>query len=112
MANKRQSQISKRHTRRLPVVFSNGESEFIGTTSNLSATGLFIRTKKAFSPGTILKIVLEIDKDKKIDLEGEVAWSLKTGLSDFKNGMGVKLKNIPHMYEELLKKEASQKEAF
>jgi len=84
MADKRQ--ISKRHTKRLQVVFSNGESDFIGTTSNLSSTGLFIRTKKALSPGTLLKIVLDVDKDNKINLEGEVAWSLKTGLMDFKNG--------------------------
>jgi Tfp pilus assembly protein PilZ len=109
MANKRQ--VSKRHTKRLPVVFSSGESEFVGTTSNLSLTGLFIRTRKALSPGTLLKIVLEVDKDKKINLEGEVAWSLKTGLADFKNGMGVKLKNIPQVYEDLLKTEASNKEA-
>ncbi|MEW6714502.1 MAG: PilZ domain-containing protein [Nitrospirota bacterium] len=109
MANKRL--ISKRHTKRLPVVFSSGDLEFIGTTSNLSLTGLFIRTKKAFSPGTILKIVLELDKDKKINLEGEVAWSLKTGLIDFKNGMGVKLKNIPQMYEDFVKQETSLKEA-
>lgn len=102
MADKRQ--ISKRHTKRLPVVFSNGDSEFIGTTSNLSSTGLFIRTKKALSPGTLLKMVLEVDKDNKIHLEGEVVWSLKTGLIDFKNGMGVKLKSIPQTYEELIKK--------
>jgi len=104
MANKRQT--TKRHTKRLQVLFSNGESEFSGTTSNLSFTGLFIRTKKAFNPGTSLKIVLEVDRDKKIDLEGEVAWSLKTGLSDFKNGMGVKLRNIPPTYEEFLKEQS------
>jgi len=105
MSNKRQ--ISKRHTKRLPVLFSSGESEFIGTTSNLSLTGLFIRTRKAFSPGTLLKIILEVDKDKKINLEGEVAWSLKTGIADFKNGMGVKLRNIPQTYEELIKETQS-----
>jgi Tfp pilus assembly protein PilZ len=104
MANKRQ--ISKRHTKRLPVLFTSGDTEFLGTTSNLSLTGLFIRTRKALNPGTLLKMVLEVDKDKKINLEGEVAWSLKTGLADFKNGMGVKLKNIPQAYEELLKEVA------
>ncbi|MBS1112007.1 MAG: PilZ domain [Nitrospirae bacterium] len=106
MANKRL--VSKRHTKRLPVIFSNGDSEFAGTTSNLSSTGLFIRTRKALNPGTLLKIVLEVDKDKKINLEGEVAWSLKTGLADFKNGMGVKLKDIPQAYEELIKEARSR----
>ncbi len=101
MANKRQ--ISKRHTKRLPVIFSNGESEFNGTTSNLSLSGIFIRTRKALNPGTLLKIVLEVDKDRKIALEGEVVWSLKTGLSDFKNGMGVRLINIPQNYTEVVK---------
>ncbi len=102
MANKRAT-TNKRHTKRLPITFIKGEDEFIGTTANLSLTGLFIRTRKAMSPGTSLKLVLEVNTQKKIDLEGEVAWSLKTGLSDFKNGMGVKLTNIPPAYIELVK---------
>jgi len=94
---------SKRFTKRFSVTFSNGEDEYNGITSNLSTTGLFIRTRKAFSPGTSIKITLELDNDRRMVLDGVVAWAVKTGVADFKNGMGVRLINIPKAYEELLK---------
>ncbi len=84
------------------MTFSDGVSVFNGVSSNISISGLFIRTRKALPPGTTLKIVLELDKDRRIDLEGEVAWSLKTGIADFKNGMGVKLSVIPKEYEDII----------
>jgi uncharacterized protein (TIGR02266 family) len=105
VANKR-NKIEKRHTKRLTVTFSNGTSEHTGKTSNLSSSGLFIRTRKALSPGTRMKMTIELDHDRIIFLEGEVAWSLKTGLSDFRNGMGIRLYNIPEEYKALLKETA------
>ncbi len=98
----KRDKVDKRLTKRMPLTFSNGTSEFQGVSSNLSSEGIFIRTRKALPPGTTLKIVLEVDKDRKIDLEGEVAWSLKTGIADFKNGMGVKLLSMPQTYKDLL----------
>ncbi len=90
-----------RMTKRLPLKFSFAES--IAFSSNLSNSGLFIRTRKAYPPGTKLKISLEADNNNTIELEGEVAWSLKTGSTSFKNGMGIKLSNIPQSYLALLK---------
>lgn len=94
----------KRFTKRFSLTFSNGKDEYNGVTSNLSITGLFIRTRNAFPPGTNIRIMLEIDKDRRIDLNGVVTWAVKTGVADFKNGMGVRLTNIPKEYEELMKR--------
>ncbi len=90
-------------TKRLPLKFSTGGAESIAFSSNLSKSGLFIRTRKAYPPGTKLKISLEADNNNTIELEGEVAWSLKTGSTSFKNGMGIKLVNIPQSYLDLVK---------
>lgn len=92
-----------RMTKRLPLKFSDGVSEVIAFSSNISSTGLFIRTRKAYPPGTKLKISLEADNNNTIELEGEVAWSLKTGSTSFKNGMGINLSNIPQSYLDLVK---------
>jgi uncharacterized protein (TIGR02266 family) len=103
MGLKRDKEIA-RMTKRLPLKFSVGESESIAFSSNISNSGLFIRTRKAYPPGTKLKISLEADNNNTIELEGEVAWSLKTGSTSFKNGMGIKLSNIPQSYIDLVKK--------
>ena len=94
--------IAPRKIRRLSVIFSDGKDEYSGTSSDFSATGLFIRTRKALSPGTSLKIVIELDDHRKVTLTGMVVRSIKTGLMDFKNGMGIKLTNIPKDYEDFI----------
>ncbi len=103
----KRDKTSKRFTKRLYLTFSDGKDEYNGVTSNISQTGLFIRTRKAFPPGTNIRIVLELDEKSKISLEGVVAWALRTGVADFKNGMGVRLKNSPDAYKELLKELSS-----
>ena len=94
--------IAPRKIRRMPVTFSDGKDEYSGTSSDFSATGLFIRTRKALSPGTSLKIVVELDENRKVTLTGMVVRSIKTGIADFKNGMGIKLTNIPKDYEDFI----------
>jgi len=92
-----------RRTKRLTISFSDGKGQYSGTSSNCSLTGIFIRTRKAFNPGTSLKMVLEIDDHRKIDLTGTVVWATRTGIMDFKNGMGIKLTSIPQAYEDFVK---------
>jgi len=94
--------IAPRKIKRLSVTFSDGKDEYSGTSSDFSATGLFIRTRKALSPGTSLKIVVELDENRKVTLTGMVVRSIKTGIADFKNGMGIKLTNIPKDYEDFI----------
>ena len=96
--------ITQRKIRRLPVIFSDGKGEYPGTSSDFSATGLFIRTRKALSPGTPVKMVIELDNNRKINLTGVVVRSIKTGIADFKNGMGIKLAPIPQEYQDFINK--------
>jgi len=100
----RRDKSSSRITRRLSLTFSNGEVEYNGVTSNISETGLFIRTRKPFPPGTNIIVKIETPDTRDIMMEGVVIWALKTGISDFKDGMGVKLINIPEAYRVLLRK--------
>ncbi|MBI4698447.1 MAG: PilZ domain-containing protein [Nitrospirae bacterium] len=93
---------AKRTIKRLSITFSDGNEEYNGTSSNLSVNGLFIRTRKAFKVGALLKMVLETDKGQSINLTGVVARAIKTGIQDFKNGMGIRLVNAPQDYVELV----------
>ena len=100
----------RKHTRkikRLPITFSDGNVEYPGTSSDFSASGLFIRTRRASGPGTSLRMVLEVGENRSIELKGIVVRAIKTGSMVFKNGMGIQLTDIPQDYEnfvqELLK---------
>jgi len=94
---------SPRRIRRLPITFSDGKDEHTGISSDFSVSGLFIRTRKALSPGTSLSMVLEIDESRKIRLTGVVVRAIKTGVMDFKNGMGVKLASVPEEYKDFIR---------
>jgi len=91
-----------RKIKRLPITFSDGQEEYAGISSDFSATGLFIRTRRPFSPGTSVKMVLETEKNQKIVLTGVVVRAIKTGIMDFKNGMGIRLDSIPQVYKDFL----------
>ncbi len=92
-----------RKKKRLSITFSDGQVENNGMSSDFSSTGLFIRTRKAFNPGTPVTMVLEVDASRKIPLTGVVARAIRTGVVDFKNGMGIRLTSVPQAYEEFLK---------
>lgn len=94
---------SDRKKKRLTITFSDGHVENNGMSSDFSSTGLFIRTRKAFNPGTPVTMVLEVDANRKIPLTGVVARAIRTGVMDFKNGMGIRLTSVPQAYEEFLK---------
>jgi Tfp pilus assembly protein PilZ len=87
-----------RRTKRLSVRFSDGNKEFTAVTSNVSRTGMFIRTRKPLPHGTSLDIVLEVSSHQKIALSGIVVRAIRTGLSDFKDGMGIQLTTVPQEY--------------
>jgi Tfp pilus assembly protein PilZ len=95
--------IVPRRIKRLSITFSDGKVERTGTSSDFSETGLFIRTRKPFNPGTNVNIVIEITAGKQIRLEGIVVRAIKTGAMDFKNGMGIKLTTIPEEYKNFVK---------
>lgn len=59
-------------------------------------------TREPLSPGTKLRIRLEISEDKSIYLRGVVIRTIKTGDLNIKDGMGVKLNDAPHAYHSFL----------
>ena len=92
-----------RKIKRVSITFTDGKEERHGTSSDFSFTGLFIRTRKPFPPGTKLKMTLEIDTDKELVLVGTVMRATKTRVADFKNGVGVKISPITEEYKDFLK---------
>ncbi len=83
-------QRAPRFTKRLEVKFSSGGDTYKGILSNLSQSGLFIRTNRGFSAGTTINIELVLPDGTIACLKGIVRWAEKTHLA-IKNGMGIEL---------------------
>ncbi|UCE78833.1 MAG: PilZ domain-containing protein [Nitrospiraceae bacterium] len=81
----------KRFKRRLEVEFSSGGRSYRGLSSDLSYSGLFIKTNNAFKPGTIIDIKLHLADAGISQLRGRVVRAMKTAGISINNGMGVLL---------------------
>lgn len=108
MINKNSSsKIEKRrHPRfikRLTANFVVENEKFVGITSDLSASGLFIRTSKGFVPGTAINIELIMPDNRLSSLKGIVRRTVKTPISSMKNGMGVGILVQDGAYAKFLK---------
>ncbi|MHA2218828.1 MAG: PilZ domain-containing protein [Candidatus Hodarchaeales archaeon] len=112
MADKRKT---GRIIKRLHTTFLCGEKEYRGISSNFSLTGVFIKSRKKFKPGSSLNITLDLGDNQKIALIGEIAW-VKSSKPDrvnkvqkvstfdkFNEGMGIKLNETPQEFKEFLK---------
>ena len=82
---------TKRFTKRLEVTFSSGVHSYRGILSNVSVSGLFIRTNRGFAPGTTVDIELMLPDNTVSSLKGIVRRTIKTPITTMKNGMGVEL---------------------
>jgi Tfp pilus assembly protein PilZ len=100
MAEKRNS---KRKIKRLPVTFSSNGLEFNGYTSNLSFTGMFVRTRKPFKPGAQVKVSIQVDKNFTVSLTGISVRAINLGHAFSKNGMGIQLLSQSEIYNNLLR---------
>ncbi|GBE04925.1 MAG TPA: hypothetical protein ENG80_00220 [Nitrospirae bacterium] len=95
-----EKRVSERVFKRLEVQFRT-IVENTAITSNLSESGLFIRTKRGIPMGSILDIKLNLPGLKEIHLTGKVVRSMKTVaglLGESKSGMGVHLIDPPADY--------------
>ncbi len=92
----------KRKIKRLNIIFSDGKEEYNGISSDFSCGGLFIRTRKGFHEGTVLNMQLELESDKLIPLTGIVKRTIKINISNYKNGMGIKLTSTHEEYDNLI----------
>ena len=97
----------KRHTRRLETVFKAGSETFRGITSDISDIGMFIRTRYGLMPGSIIDIEIYLPDGKIAKLKGEVRRSIKTPISTFRNGMGIKIIENDANFMKLLEQEYS-----
>jgi len=91
-----------RFTKRLEARFIADAESFVGITSNLSETGLFIRTKRGFAPDSILDIKLIMPDGNTSSIKGIVKRTVKVPLS-IKNGMGIELLEKDETYMRYVK---------
>lgn len=100
MADKREA---RRKIKRLPVIFSCKAEEYTGISSNFSTSGLFIRTRKNFTIGLPVSVVLELDESSKIPLLGVISRAkAKTKFETTNCGIGVQLTEAPEAYKDFL----------
>lgn len=90
-----------RFVRRLETEFSAEGKNYRGISSDLSRSGLFIRTNHAFSIGTLLDILIHLP-DGTSQLKGAVRRALKTPVVSLKNGMGIELTEKDASYTKFL----------
>lgn len=97
--------VSQRVFKRLEVRYL-AEGEHCSITSNLSETGIFIRIKKKFKPGSVLQLKLALPGMKEIPLAGEVKRNADAEsrlMGTIKSGIGIHLIDPPKEYTEYVK---------
>lgn len=87
----RQQRRHKRVVKRLETEFSAGGSDSRGISSDVSASGLFVRTSKPFTPETLLELTLHLPGNTVSKLKGRVRWAAKMGQISGRNGMGIEI---------------------
>lgn len=87
----RSNRKHERFIRRLETEFSSGKHAFRGISSDLSYSGMFIRSKNPFAPGTVIDITIHLPDSIDCKLKGRVIRAFKAELTGLKSGMGVEL---------------------
>jgi Tfp pilus assembly protein PilZ len=91
-----------RFVRRLETEFSAEGKNYRGISSDLSRSGLFIRTNHAFPTGTLVDILIHLPDGTSTRLKGNVRRALKTPVVSIKNGMGIELTEKDASYTKFL----------
>ncbi len=95
-----EKRIVPRVIKRLEVKFHT-TVENTAITNNLSEVGMFIRTNRGASPGSIVNIKLNLPNARELSLTGRVVRCMRSMpglLGDIKSGMGVQLISPPQDY--------------
>ncbi len=92
-----------RFIRRLETEFTADNKNYRGISSNLSISGLFIRTQHAFVPDTIVDIVIHLPDAADVKLKGRVKHASKTPIVSLKNGMGIEILENNPLYISFIK---------
>ena len=101
MAGKRRH---KRVIKRLHTEFSSESSSFRGTTSNLSESGLFLKTIKPLSVDTQVELSIQLPDNTVSKLKGTVRWNLKSSQrgAASRSGMGIEISENDRHYVNFL----------
>lgn len=103
MSEKRRA---KRKINRIRIRFGEGKCDKTAFTSNLSATGFFIRTNRPYPPGTILQFEVQNTNGKVVLLNGRVVHASRapSQISRVRrSGMGILLMDKSEEYLDFLK---------
>jgi hypothetical protein len=92
-----------RFVRRLETEFTAENKNYRGISSDLSVSGLFIRTQHAFVPDTLIDIVIHLPDSTEVKLRGRVRRSIKTPVVSIKNGMGIEILENDSRYVNFVK---------
>ncbi len=97
-----EKRLARRFAKSLPIAFRSSDREYNGVSMDFSASGLFILTMEPFKPGTVVIMNLKAPNKKIIRLAGVVIRTIKTGDINIKDGMAIKLNEMPFLYHQLL----------
>ncbi|MEW6109069.1 MAG: PilZ domain-containing protein [Nitrospirota bacterium] len=106
----RSDRKQERFIRRLETEFSADNKTYRGISSDLSLTGLFIRTNHAFAPGSVIDITIHLPEGVTSKLRGKVRRAFKTPFVALKNGMGIELTERDSNYINFIKTYLSEDE--
>jgi hypothetical protein len=101
MADKRKTgrRIKRLHAK---ILFEGEERR--GISSNFSLSGLFIKSRKKFKPGSTVNITLDVGDNREMVKSSKPDREKKTSAFDkFNEGMGISLTEAPHEYKGFLK---------
>ena len=101
MAGKRRH---KRIIKRLNTEFSSEGSSFRGTTSNLSESGLFLKTIKPLPVDTQVEVSIQLPDNTVSKIKGTVRWNLKSSQKGAasRSGMGIEIGENDNHYVNFL----------
>jgi Tfp pilus assembly protein PilZ len=92
----------KRTSRRFTIKYGVDFPTNVGFSTDISPTGLFIKTTNVLPVGTPVKVLLSLPKGQEVYLTGKVVWYKKApaGLDRviLKNGIGISLENPASEY--------------
>jgi hypothetical protein len=95
-----------RNLKRLFVRFGPEKPDNIAFTEDISVSGLFIKTKMLFPPGSTLILDIELPDSRILHLKGTVMWSKKVPPAMLrhmkKTGMAIRIIEPPAEYTEFV----------
>ena len=101
--NKMDRRKQPRFVKRLETRIISDHISFCSISSDLSESGLFIRTNRGLSIDTPVEIELSLPGNKASLLKGIVRRTTRTGISSMKNGMGIEITDKDETFIDFIK---------